>query len=121
LTGGLTGGQIGRAGIGTGLTGGLNSVGMNTMGIRRAPAYSTTLGYTLRPAAPLRLRADLQQVLSQSTRLTAPGNIQIVMDGPTIVLRGRVTDERERRLAENVLRLSPGVRDIRNELEVSAP
>ena len=34
-----------------------------------------------------------------------------------MVLRGRVANDDERRLAENMLRLS-GVRDVRNELQV---
>jgi osmotically-inducible protein OsmY len=38
------------------------------------------------------------------------------MDGSTVVLRGSVRDDHERRLAEALVRLTPGVRAVRNEL-----
>jgi len=62
------------------------------------------------------VRADLQQIIGVSSRLPSRGNIQVVMDGPTVVLRGKVQDDHERRLAEAMVRLSPGVRQVRNEL-----
>ena len=64
------------------------------------------------------LRADLQGVLSRSTVLTAPENIQVSMNGDTVVLRGTVPRERDRRQAEGLIRLTPGVRDVRNEIVV---
>jgi osmotically-inducible protein OsmY len=33
------------------------------------------------------------------------------------VLRGEVANEREKALAEAIVRLSPGVREVRNELQ----
>lgn len=123
--GGRVGGLTGQGGI-AGISGigqaGLNSVGGSSIGIRRAPVYFTTLGYTLpRPfVAPLTVRNDLQLALGRTTMLPSREGLQVLMDGQTVVLRGRVADDRERRLAENVLRLSPGVRAIRNEIEVPA-
>jgi hypothetical protein len=125
-TGGLTGtGLGGTAALRTGLTGsagGLNAlsgIGGSSIGVRRALPYFTTLGFARRPAlAPLQVRTDLRLTLARSTVLRSRDNIDVLMDGTTVVLRGQVADERERRLAENMLRLSPGVRDIRNELEV---
>jgi len=38
--------------------------------------------------------------------------------GEVIVLRGRVADEDERRLVEGMVRLEPGVHEVRNELEI---
>ena len=49
-----------------------------------------------------------------------PG-IQVVMDGPVVVLRGTVGDRDERLLAEDIIRLTPGVRDVRNQLTVRQP
>ena len=63
------------------------------------------------------LRGDLQAIIARSSRLPSRDNIQVLAQGDTIVLRGMVRDDRERRLAEAVLRLSPGVREIRNELQ----
>jgi len=40
------------------------------------------------------------------------------LEGGSLVLRGIVNDDHERRLAEAVARMTPGVRDLRNELAV---
>jgi osmotically-inducible protein OsmY len=42
-------------------------------------------------------------------------------EGEAVVLRGVVGSDRERALAEAVARLTPGVFNIRNELEVKPP
>jgi osmotically-inducible protein OsmY len=81
----------------------------------------TTLGFT--PAAPTataltQVRSELRDTIARSSRLTSRDNIQLGMDGGTVVLRGTVVDDHERRLAESLVRLSPGVRDVRNELQV---
>jgi hypothetical protein len=106
-------------GAGMGMT---NRGGYGTsIGIRRAPAYTVALGSEVAPstaAGPLQVRADLQDVLARSSRLNARDTIQVGMVGPVVVLRGTVLDEHDRRLAENLIRLSPGVHEIRNELVV---
>jgi osmotically-inducible protein OsmY len=61
-------------------------------------------------------RADLQEIVARSSVLPSKDSIQVMTDGPAIVLEGTVTSEREARLAEMLLRLSPGVRLVRNEL-----
>jgi hypothetical protein len=67
-----------------------------------------------------RLAADAQRILMRSESLPSRANIQVGTDGRTVVLRGNVADERERRMAENMMRLTPGVRDVRNELNIPA-
>jgi len=64
--------------------------------------------------------AQLQGIIDQSSALRNPRMIQIAMDGRTVILRGKVADEDERRLAENLIRLTPGVRQVQNELEMQA-
>lgn len=59
-----------------------------------------------------------QSVLARSPRLANAGAIKCAMDGQTVVLTGTVNSESERRLAEMLLRLEPGVYDLRNELQV---
>jgi osmotically-inducible protein OsmY len=86
--------------------------------MRRAPAYTTTLGFAIRPASAERIRTDVQQLFSRSERLPSGSAIQVETDGPVLVLRGTVTDDHERRLAESIARLTPGVRELRNELTV---
>jgi hypothetical protein len=107
----------GSAGMGMTNRGGYGT----SIGIRRAPAYTVALSSEVAPstaAGPLQVRADLQDVLARSSRLNARDTIQVGMVGPVVVLRGTVLDEHDRRLAENLIRLSPGVHEIRNELVV---
>ena len=47
-----------------------------------------------------------------------PGGIAIEVEGGTVVLKGQVSDDDQRRLVEGMMRLTPGVRDVRNELKV---
>lgn len=70
--------------------------------------------------AAVQPRADLQQIIDRSSALAAPDVVQVVSDGSAVVLRGVVVSEYDRRLAEALLRLSPGVGQIRNELLVKA-
>jgi hypothetical protein len=120
--------------------------GASSMGTRRAPQYLTEPGFarTQPPQqvlpqpqptpngvgpqpAPVSVQttvslrgADLQKVIAGSTRLPSRENINVTVgtDG-VVVLRGTVGSERERRMAEATLRLSPGVREVRNELQMS--
>jgi len=95
-------------------------VGFTTVGMRRAPAFSTGIGFAPPPApAPAKLQTELRGVLSRSSMLSS-GDIQIVVNGPTVILRGRVGSEDERRLAEGLVWLTPGVHDVRNELRLPA-
>ncbi len=112
-SGGLAGGRSGTGGIGgTGLT------SSGAVGVR-APAYSAALGFPYRPAAPSRLQTDLKAMLGRSSSLPASRDIQVVvLVDSTVVLRGKVADEHDRRLAEGLVRLSPGVHAVRNELQV---
>jgi hypothetical protein len=110
--GGASGSIGGTATTTTGAPGG------SSYGVRRAPAYTTTLGFKYNPEPPARVQSDLQQSLSHSDRLPSRDGIRVEVDGSTVVLRGTVTDDHERRLAEALARLTPGVRDLRNELNV---
>jgi hypothetical protein len=62
-------------------------------------------------------RPDIQAALAQTPNFQG---VNVVMDGGTVVLRGRISDERDRRVAEMVARMAPGVREVRNEIVVSA-
>jgi len=75
----------------------------------------------LRPRAPLKPREDLQRILARSSSLTAADSIQVLSDGATVFLRGVVANDSDRRMAEALLRLSPGVDVVRNELTIGPP
>jgi hypothetical protein len=115
--GGGFGTMTGR-GMGSGFGGSLNSGLASSTPVIRPTPYLATPAFIARPVAPPRVRTDLQQVLARSTALPSGRGMQVVMDGSVVVLQGRVADDHERRLAEAMLRLSPGVREIRNELGV---
>ena len=116
----------GTAGARSGSTSGVVAfTGTNfgpTNGVR-SPSYVTTMQFQApAPVAgftPAARTTELQQVITRATGFTVPAAVTVANDGPAVVLRGRVANDDERRLAENMLRLS-GVREIRNELQVPA-
>lgn len=67
------------------------------------------------------LGTRLQAIIDDSPRLPSRSRIRVTVEGGTIVLTGAVTDARERRVAELILRLTPRVRDVRNDLVPDAP
>jgi hypothetical protein len=111
---GVGAGGYGSSGIGTGGA-------APSSGLRRSPSYSVALGFDrATPTPPPQMQANLQGVLASSTSLSQNRAIRIDMVGPTVVLRGMVTNDHDRRLAESLIRLTPGVRDVRNELKTLA-
>lgn len=100
-----------------------SGAGFTTFGIPRSPAYYTALSedFVMPRYPPEKLKNDVQAVLQRSSSLKAQGNIQVVVKGAVVVLRGDVKGARERRLAEALVRMSPGVRDVQNELQVTTP
>jgi BON domain len=93
------------------------------IGVRRLPAYATTLKIKDMPApeTPLQVREDLRNMLAKSGQLDSKDAFRVLMDGPAVVLQGEVVDDDERRLVENMVRLTPGVNAIRNELAARNP
>jgi len=81
-------------------------------------SYSATLKFAPQPVMAPVLHSELRGILDRSTTLKFPGRIQLSMEENTVVLKGTVADEDERRLVEGMVRLTPGVRDVRNELQV---
>jgi osmotically-inducible protein OsmY len=104
LGGSTTGGY--GAGIGSGLNAGYGPTPVRT------PEFSA------RRSPPGRLQTELRRILSRSTSLVNGKSIEVLVDGEAVLLRGKVTDDRERRLAEGLVWLSPGVSEVRNELRV---
>jgi hypothetical protein len=91
--------------------------GASSSGIRRAPQYiaEPVFDRMPRPSASA-MQANLQAIIARSSRLPSRNNVSVSMEGPVVVLRGQVRDERERRLTEGVVRMEPGVREVRNLL-----
>lgn len=129
---GSSGGSSSRSSFGSGGTGtyrsGSSSSSSTTMpfatsaGTLRAPTYYAELGFAR--AAPLAagdMRSNLQAALANSNRLSRPDQIAVDVNNGVTVLRGTVATERERNVAEAMVRLSPGVGEVRNELVLAGP
>ena len=69
-------------------------------------------------AGPSQLQSEVTQVLARSTSLSPTRDIQVNVEGPMVVLRGTVASPHDRSLAEALVRLTPGVENVRNELQV---
>ena len=123
-TTGTTGNRAGATGMGgnTGF-GGANSANQSgiVIALPRQIAYTATLNFPTPKFTPTQVQADIRGVLDRSTMLTNSRGIEVVADGQVVVLRGNVQTSDEARLAEGMIRLTPGVRDVRNELKFPAP
>jgi hypothetical protein len=91
----------------------------STVGQRRAPSYVTVIGFKRGPGPTAEaIQADLRQSFDRAPTLTNGRGIQVVVNGSTVVLQGTVPTIRERRVAEVLARMAPGVVNVRNELQV---
>jgi osmotically-inducible protein OsmY len=109
---------------GFGNTGGLGGRGNATVGGNTNNQQSTTrlshtaeLKFPVKPIEMPALVADVQAMLARSSMVSSAASVKVEVSGNLIVLRGRVADADEKRLVEGMVRLSPGVRDVKNELE----
>ena len=63
------------------------------------------------------MTTDIRGMLNRSSSLTSARGIDVSMNGTTVVLKGTVKDEDEAKTAEGIIRLTPGVKDVKNELK----
>jgi hypothetical protein len=134
---GFNTGTTGTTGFGT--TGGRNNTGFGNTGFgntrnsmfggtqqnqpgivipQTSPVrYQASVRIAAPAIAPTALTTDLRGALDRSSFLTNARGIQITMDAGQVVLRGSVKDEDEAKTAEGIVRLTPGVRDVKNELK----
>ncbi len=111
---GATAATTGRAGA-TG--GGLSTdPGGQLVQLPRQIAYSAQLKFAVPPIPAPRLQADLRGVIDRAPSLANPAGVQLQVNGNAVVLRGSVRDGDEARLVEGLVRLTPGVGRIANEL-----
>jgi hypothetical protein len=125
-TGGRGGaGAAGRATVGGGgarggASGTANVYGFNagTSGdtLARMPFYVASIQFERPVFSQTAFQNSVKDVISRSTRLPSKNQIQVVVNGRDVVLRGEVSNERESRAAETQIRMTPGVGQITNEL-----
>jgi hypothetical protein len=94
--------------------------GFTTTGIVRNPQYTTVLSEELPPVIHKSdaILADVRSVIDRSTFVTNKNAIQVNVTGNIIELRGAVGTEKERRMVEGMVRMSPGVYDVQNKLTI---
>ena len=121
-TTGAKGATTGKGMTGTSTSG----TGFSTIGQKRAAGYYTTVDRDMLPppVAPMQAMAQTQSslttVLAQSVSLQTAKNLVVSMEpGNIVVLRGIVETERDRRTAEGLVRMEPGVYFVRNEIVVN--
>lgn len=86
--------------------------------VRSSPFIPIVVGFRTPPVTSSQLLADVQAVIRRSESLVSRDSIEIQINGRNVVLRGTVRDDDEKRLAEALVRLTPGVDQIVNELAV---
>ena len=90
----------------------------NQSGVGSRVSHTAELEFRVKPIETTQLQADLQAMLNRSSTLKNPNAVTVVLEGPVAILRGKVADEDEKRLVEGMMRLTPGIRGVRNELLV---
>ncbi len=115
--GGLGGGIGGRGGLGS-----QNSANQSGILIPLPVqiAYTARMQFETPPVAPTKIQGDIRAVIDNTTAIANSKSVQVITDANNnVTLRGSVKNDDERRLIEGLVRLTPGVGDIKNEL--SAP
>ena len=84
------------------------------------PRQRVAFDYNIKSAATVAANAStrLGRITLKNPSLKG---VDVVVQDNQIVLRGKVKTPEQSRLAENLVRLEPGVRSVRNELEVEQP
>ncbi len=99
-------------------TTGTNGEGFNTQGIPKTPAYVTVLSknvpYVQHNSS--KLQETLLSTLANVPFMQGKKGVLLAVDGSTVFLKGEVEDEAKRRVLEGVVRMTPGVRNVVNEL-----
>jgi hypothetical protein len=74
----------------------------------------------MKPLPPFiaEVKARIERLLATSFATEEQREITFDLDGDVLVMRGTVPTEQERRLAESLLLLEPGVQKVKNELKV---
>lgn len=119
-TGGRGGAQQGGFGGTTGTRGGQQGGTQQNNGLTtgRQISYTATLKFAA-PSIPVaQMQTDLRGMIDTSSSIADAKGVSVTAgDGGVIVLKGNAKDEDEARLIENMIRLTPGVKDVKNELK----
>jgi hypothetical protein len=92
--------------------------GFATFGQPRAPVYSTRLAESFPVVTPslANIRTDVTDTIANSSMLKNRGTINVALSGAVVTLTGVVGSETERATAEGMIRMTPGVQGVQNNL-----
>jgi len=109
------GGGFGNTGGGLGGATSQQNAGMISP---RPIAYTATYKFPVAVVTPTQQQSELRLMVDTSTQLVSAKDVQVsTKPGGIVVLQGTVKDEDEARLVEGMMRITPGVRDVVNELK----
>lgn len=92
--------------------------GDNRQGNRVQLRIPMRVGFTTKSLATTRVSAAFQTRLTKLPALQGIGQVQVSLEGDTVVLRGQVATEADRKLVADLASLEPGIAVVRNELAV---
>ena len=123
-TGTAAGGRGQQGAAAPGARGGatLTDPGGQIVTLPRQIAYTSQIQFKTPAGNPVpQLQSDLRTSIDRVPKdlLANPAGVQVAVDGRNVTLKGSVRDEEEARLVEGMVRLTPGVFDIKNELTVA--
>lgn len=119
-TGGFSGQNLGATVAGR--TGGLNNTGLNASGfgqivpLPRPISYPGVLKFQTPVTTMAQIQTELRGMIDRSSMIANPRNITIEVSAEGVILRGSAADEDEARMIEGMVRLTPGVHNVVNEL-----
>ncbi len=115
---GVAGGFSAVGGFGN--TGGVG-YGFTTFGMGRTPVYAAVPGETMPIVVHSnpQLQATVVDVLQRNTTIKTAEPFRVKVQGSTVFLEGTVASAKDKRVVEGMIRLTPGVRDVVNNLEIS--
>jgi len=97
-----------------------NSLNQQNNGLTtgRQISYTATLKFAA-PSVPVaQMQADLRGMIDASSSIADAKGVSLsVAEGGVIVLKGNAKDEEEANLIEGMIRLTPGVKHVQNELK----
>lgn len=113
--------------VGTGVvastmvTGGVG-FGYNTYGQGRTYNYVAVPGATLPVVVHSnpKLQLTIADVLQRSASFKAVAPLQVEVNDSTVTIEGTVASAKERRIVEGMIRMTPGVRAVVNNLQIAA-
>ena len=96
--------------------------GLGATGYNQQVPVSINLSFQFQPRTPEAVSRGLSSVLTRPGRLQVVSPVAVSIRGrDTAVLRGAVATQHDRDLAEQLVRLEPGVAQVDNMLTVGQP